>query len=125
MKKSYPLLITNRLEDCAIFYTKHFNFEIVYQQDWYVHLIHKASGSELAFMTTDAGSQPAELHAGFNGAGLVYSFEVEDAKSEYERLTKEDIQLVLKLKDEPWGQRHFILRDPAGTFIDVVQQLDM
>lgn len=28
------------------------------------------------------------------------------------------------LREEPWGQRRFALRDPSGTWIDVVQQIE-
>lgn len=125
MKKAYPLAITNQLKACAAFYVKHFKFTVVFEEDWYVHLAHEASGAELGFMASSTASQPPELHASFAGKGMVYSFEVEDAKKEFERLKKEDgIELVLELKDEPWGQRHFIIRDPAGIYVDVVQQLE-
>jgi uncharacterized glyoxalase superfamily protein PhnB len=125
MKKVYPLLITGKLKECAAFYVEHFGFTPVFEQDWYVHLVHQESGAELGFMIPDAGSQPEELHPGFNGKGMVYGIEVDDAKLEYQRLSSQlASSMVLGLKDEPWGQRHFIVRDPAGVFVDVVQQLE-
>lgn len=125
MKKVYPLLITDKLKECAAFYEEHFAFTTVFAQDWYVHLVHEQSGAELAFMAPNVDTQPQELHAGFSGQGMVYGFEVEDAASEFERLQgKEGIVVTAPLKDEPWGQRHFIVRDPAGIYVDVVQQLD-
>ena len=30
-------------------------------------------------------------------------------------------EVVIGLRDEPWGQRHFLFRDPAGTLLDIVQ----
>lgn len=124
MKKIYPLAITEKLKECAAFYAKHFGFVIVFEQDWYVQLLHEKSGAELGFMVPNADNQPKQLHSGFSGKGIVYSFEVENAKSEYQRLSGEsDISMILELKDEPWGQRHFIIRDPAGIYVDVVQQL--
>lgn len=124
MKKIYPLTITTKLKECANFYVEHFGFTKVFEEDWYVHLVHEASGAELAFMVPNAENQPKELHPGFGGKGLVYSFEVDDAAAEYKRLSgKDGIDMVYELKDEPWGQRHFIIRDPADIFVDVVQQL--
>lgn len=125
MKKVYPLAITDKLKDCSKFYVSHFNFLVVFEEDWYVHLVHKESGAELGFMKPNTESQPEQLHAGLLGSGMVYGFEVTDAKAEFERLKdKSDIDIVLKLKDEPWGQRHFIIRDPAGVYVDIVQQLE-
>ena len=125
MKKVYPLLITDKLKDCAAFYVTNFGFTPVFEQDWYIHLAHQESGAELAFMAPDVDNQPTELHSQFQGGGMVYGFEVADAKQEYERLqANSDIVFVVKLKDEPWGQRHFIVRDPAGVYVDVVEQLE-
>ena len=73
-------------------------------------------------MVPNADNQPKELHPGFTGSGLVYSFEVDDAKEEYERLSEKEVTMIVPLTDEEWGQRHFIIRDPAGTYVDVVQQ---
>jgi len=123
MKKLYPLLITDKLNDCEQFYVDLFGFKTVFKQDWYIQLLHEDTGTELAFMVSNADNQPQELHPGFTGAGLVYSFEVDDAKAEYQRLSKKDPVMVMPLTDEEWGQRHFIIRDPAGTYVDVVQQL--
>lgn len=76
-------------------------------------------------MATNVDTQPTELHSAFNGAGMVYSFEVQDAESEYQRISAlHGIDIFLALRDEPWGQRHFMLTDPAGIRIDVVQQLE-
>lgn len=125
MKKVYPLLITDKLKECAAFYGEHFGFTTVFEQDWYVHLVHEESGAELAFMIPGAENQPKELHPGFTGEGMVYGFEVEDAEREYKRLSsKKGISMIVELKDEEWGQRHFIVRDPAGVYVDVVQQLE-
>ena len=123
MKKVYPLLITEKLTECANFYVQYFGFTKVFEQDWYIHLVHEKSGAELAFMIPNADSQPKELHLGFNGNGMVYGFEVADAEEEYNRLKDTDINIVHALKTEEWGQKHFIAQDPAGVYIDVVEQL--
>ncbi len=51
------------------------------------------------------------------------TFEVEDAQAEYERLTGLGVTMSYDLKDEEWGQRHFMVKDPAGVVIDIVQHL--
>lgn len=124
MKKVYPLAVTDALKECAAFYVELFGFTVVFDQDWYQHLVHESSGAELGFMAPNMDNQPKELHPAFGGDGQVYSFEVDDAGHEYARLSeKPGLEIVLALKDEPWGQRHFILRDPAGIYVDVIQPL--
>lgn len=123
MKKIYPLLITDKLKECADFYVQRFGFEKVFEQDWYIQLLHKKSGAELAFMVPNAENQPKELHPAFSGKGLVYSFEVEDTEKEYNRLKNTGINIFYDLTTEEWGQKHFMIEGPAGEFVDVVQQL--
>ena len=36
---------------------------------------------------------------------------------------KGDLEVVLPLTDETWGQRHFIGRLPGGVLVDIVQLL--
>ena len=31
------------------------------------------------------------------------------------------LPILLPLQDEPWGQRHFITKDPNGVLIDVIK----
>ena len=116
------ITITDKIPECRDFYTKVFNFEIVFEAEWYIHFRHE-SGIELAVMQPDLSNQPKFLHGAYAGEGIVYSFEVDDAKSEYERLKASGATIIYDLTDEEWGQRHFILKDPAGVSIDVVQQL--
>lgn len=123
MKKIYPLVITDNIKETVEFYKKHFGFIAVFEQDWYVQLLHEKSGTELAFMITNVDNQPKELHAGFKGDGIVFSVEVEDAEAEWKRLEDKGLKVIVELRDEEWGQRHFIVRDPSGVYVDVVQQL--
>lgn len=122
MKKIYPLIITDKIKECASFYVEHFEFEKVFEQDWYVQLLHNKSGEELAFMVPNAQNQPKELHPAFNGNGLVLSFEVEDAQKEYDRLKDSDATIFYDLTTEEWGQKHFMIKGSAGEVIDVVEQ---
>lgn len=125
MKKIYPLLITDKLSECANFYADNFDFKKVFEQDWYIHLVHEKSGTELAFMVPNAANQPKELHPAFSGKGVVFSVEVEDAAKEYERLKKRPgVKIFYDLKTEEWGQKHFMIEGLAGEYIDVVQQLN-
>lgn len=104
------------------FYSKNFDFQVVFEADWYIHMRHE-SGVEIAVMMPNLSSQPSFLRSAYSGEGTIYSFEVDDANTEYKRLKKLGAEFVYELTDEEWGQRHFILKDPAGVSIDIVQQL--
>lgn len=119
----YPVVITARLEECKNFYVKNFGFDVLFESDWYVQMRHK-SGIELAFMKPNLSNQPEFLHSEFGRKGIIITFEVKNAKEEYEKAEKlGDLQIILQYVEEEWGQKHFIFEDPAGIFVDIVQQL--
>jgi uncharacterized glyoxalase superfamily protein PhnB len=119
----FPITITEKLTECKEFYIEYFDFSVVFEADWYIHLVHP-SGVQVAVMKPNVSNQPAFLHTQYSGEGIVYSFEVADATAEFERLKQTDIKIFLPLKDEEWGQRHFIVQDPAGVHVDVVEHLN-
>ena len=122
INKLHPLTITNKLTETADFYRTFFDFEQVFTSDWYIQLAHK-NGAEIAIMSPNLPNQPEFLHGAYGGTGIVFTFETEDAEKEYRDLQAKDVKFKLELRDEEWGQRHFILQDPSGVYVDVVQYL--
>ena len=122
IKRLFLISITPNIKECKEFYIRFFSFEVVFEADWYIHLRNE-SEVEIAFMMPNLQNQPDFLHEIFSGKGVVFSFEVDDAKAEYERIKSLQASFIQDLKDEEWGQRHFMLVDPAGMVLDIVQQL--
>ena len=116
----FPVLTTTKLIECRDFYTRHFGFTVVFEADWYVHLAAE-TGIQLGFMQPNHPTQPDFLQAAYGGSGLIYSFEVDNVDQEYEKFKKSDILILLHVRTEEWGQRHFMIKDPSGMIIDVVQ----
>jgi len=115
----YPVLMTGDVAGTAAFYRAHFGFEAVFEADWYVHLQSKADARvNLAILDGDHATIPAVARG--RTSGLLLNFEVEDVDAVYDRLSAAGLDMLLDLKDEPFGQRHFITRDPNGVLIDVI-----
>ncbi len=120
--KAHPLTITSKLTETSLFYKTYFDFTEAFTSDWYIQLTHP-SGSELGIMLPNLSSQPAFLQDTHRGSGIIYTFETDDATSLFATLKTQDAPIVYELKDEEWGQRHFILQDPAGVYVDIVEYL--
>lgn len=119
----YPVIITPGIEECRDFYVGHFGFDVVFDSDWYIQLKH-ANGIELGFMRPNLSNQPAFLHDAYSGKGIIVTYDVEDARREYEKAQQiEGLKIRYPYTEEEWGQKHFIVEDPAGVFVDVVEQL--
>ncbi len=46
---------------------------------------------------------------------------MEDVDAEFARVKKAGLPILLSLRDEAFGQRHFITKDPNGVLIDVIK----
>lgn len=117
----YPVLGSRDVTASRDFYTRYFGFEVVFDTDWYVSLRRKdAPQYELALLDPEHPTVPEGYRAPL-GSGLLLNFEVDDVDAEYTRLSKEGgLRVVLPLRDEDFGQRHFIVAAPDGVLIDVI-----
>jgi catechol 2,3-dioxygenase-like lactoylglutathione lyase family enzyme len=118
----YPVLMTDDVAGVAAFYKSHFRFRPLFESDWYVHLQSSEDpGVNLGLVAGDHETIPPEARG--RASGLLINFEVEDVDSVYERIVAAGLPILLALRDEPFGQRHFITRDPTGVLIDVVKPI--
>ena len=118
----YPVIMTDKVTETARFYTENFRFTPKFESDWYIHL--QSSEDEnvnLAILQGDHETVPEPARGKISG--LLLNFEVEDVDGEFERARKNDLPILLSLKDEPFGQRHFITSDPNGILIDVIMPI--
>jgi catechol 2,3-dioxygenase-like lactoylglutathione lyase family enzyme len=122
-KSSFVVFIVEDLDAAKSFYTSNLGFEVVFSGDWYIHLISK-SGIQIGFMLPDQPSQPEIFRKAFPGEGAIFSLEVEDADAAYEIAKSKSLHVVLELKLEDWGQRHFCIQDPNGVYLDIVQSFE-
>jgi uncharacterized glyoxalase superfamily protein PhnB len=120
----YPIIITDRLRACRDFYCDRLGFQVAFEADWIVVL---TTGAErpitVAFMHSQHPSSPP-TPAAHDGNGMFITLQVADARNEYDRLVAAGLRCELDLTDEPWGQRRFGLVDPAGMWVDVVEQIE-
>jgi uncharacterized glyoxalase superfamily protein PhnB len=117
----YPVLMTDRVAETARFYETHFRFARQFDSDWYVHLQSTEDANvNLAILDGDHATIP-EAGRGGRASGVLLNFEVDNVDAEYQRALDSALDVALALRDEAFGQRHFIVRDPNGVLIDVIQ----
>jgi len=75
---SFFVLIVNDLDSAKSFYRDNFGFNIVFENEWYLHLV-SDSGIQVAFMLPNQPSQPDIFKKQYDGNGFVLSLEVDDA----------------------------------------------
>ncbi len=121
LNSNYPVLLTDKIAETAAFYCDHFGFAKTFEADWYVSLTSKGQPVyQLALLQPGHASIPEPLTQ--PTANLILNFECENVDIVYQQLIIEkNLSCLLELRDEPWGQRHFITRDPNGILIDVIE----
>ncbi|MGR6922803.1 VOC family protein [[Actinomadura] parvosata] len=113
----YPVICTAKVAESTDFYVRLFGFEVTFEADWYVSL--RRGPYELALLDHAHPTLPAAYRRPVTG--LLLNFEVDDVDAEWGRLVAgEGLVPELALRDEDFGQRHFIVADPNGVLIDVI-----
>lgn len=116
-------IVTPHVRESHEFYTDLFGCSLVYQgeDDWFVLL--ELDGVELAFMKPGLDFMSSRFRQPHSGFGTWLTVEVDDVDSEYQRLEAAGANIVEAIRDEPWGDRHFVLVDPSGLPVDVVTHM--
>lgn len=119
----YPVLMSDDVAGQAAFYKAHFAFEALFENEWYAHLRSTEDKRvNLGIVQWDHETVPAEGRA--KTQGLLINFEVRNPDAVYERVQAAGLPILLTLRDEAFGQRHFITRDPQGVLIDVIKPIE-
>ena len=118
----YPVLMTADVAGTAAFYIEHLRFKPLFDSGWYVHL--QSSEDKRVNLGIVAGDHATIPAAGRGQAsGLLINFEVKDVEAVHERIAAAGVPILLSLRDEDFGQRHFIFADPNGVLIDVIKPI--
>ena len=119
----YPVILTQDVAGTAAFYQAHFRFSPLFTSDWYVHLqSSEDAGVNLAILDCRHETIP-EPARGSSARGLILNFEVDDPDAEYRAAQAAGLPIHTPLRDEAFGQRHFITADPNGVLIDVIKPI--
>lgn len=120
----YPVITTKKLEESTKFYTEHLNLDITFDSDWYISMkTSRGRSFELALLDYTHPSLPTAFQ--HPTQGMLLNLEVENVDSEYNRLKSSGLDMVLDIRSEDWGQRHFIIQDPNGILIDLIQNIEV
>lgn len=117
--KLWSGIITEKLEASKAFYCRLFDCGVIYDSDWFVLL--RLGQSELGFMLPNLEAQAPIFQPPFSGQGVWITIDVDDASVEYQRIAAMRVPIEVELRDEPWGDRHFVVIDPNGIGVDIVQ----
>jgi catechol 2,3-dioxygenase-like lactoylglutathione lyase family enzyme len=126
IQDSYPLIVTDRMAEARDFYVEVLGMEVAFETDWVTFMTRatEAGRAGLCLMAPGLEHQMPEHREPYRGSSLILTFQVADADGALAEFRERGVEPEVGLRNEPWGQRHFMLRDPAGIWVDIVQQVE-
>ncbi len=114
--------ITNILcEDVAVtadFYQAVLGMRRHFDSDWFIILTHDdIDGLEYGLLQKDHDIVPDIARNA--PAGVIVTFVVKDCDDVHQKALSANAPIIEPPTDMPYGQRRMLLRDPAGTILDI------
>ena len=113
-------IITEKLQETKKFYTEVLDFCVSFENEFYLLLHTPNHSAEISFLQPHHPSQKPIFQSAFNGKGIYLTIEVENVDEIYKKLKNKGVKIEIEIRDEPWGDRHFAIKDPNGIGIDIV-----
>ncbi|WP_343912984.1 VOC family protein [Aquimarina litoralis] len=113
-------IITEKLQETKTFYTEVLDFGVSFENDFYLLLHTPNQSAEISFLQPNHPSQKPIFQTAFSGKGVYITIEVENVDKVYKKLLSKGVGIEIEIRDEPWGDRHFAIKDPNGIGVDIV-----
>jgi len=118
MQRCFANILTEEVAATAAFYEELLGFTPRFASDWFVNLADPDNPVfELGILLQTSDIVPARAQRA--PAGVMLTFVVGDCDAVYDRALTLKANVVEAPRDMPYGQRRMVLRDPAGTFVDI------
>ena len=104
-----PNIKSDRPVETREFFVDLLGFELTMDLDWVMIVASPTNRSAQVIIT--GNDDPA-------APGI--SVEVDDVDAVHARAVEKGLEIAYSLRDEEWGIRRFMLREPSGTLVNVV-----
>jgi len=122
MKSLFPVICSDALPASRDYYISLLGLVPVFELDWYMQLQSPNDENlQIAFVDRQHPSVPS--HYQKTAQGVLVTIELEQVDPIYSKAKSLGLTIELDLKDEEWGQRHFMSVDPNGLLVDIVQMI--
>jgi catechol 2,3-dioxygenase-like lactoylglutathione lyase family enzyme len=109
IRRVVPNIRSDRPAETREFFVDLLGFEVAMDLDWVVTLA--SPDNPMAQITIVGNDDPS-------APGI--SVEVTDVDAVHAKAVEQGVEIAYPLRDEEWGVRRFMLRDPNGTIVNVL-----
>ncbi|HET6829879.1 MAG TPA: VOC family protein [Solirubrobacterales bacterium] len=109
ISRAVPNIRSDRPAETRDFFLDLLGFEVAMDLDWVMTVASPTNRSaQVNIIGTDDMAAPG------------ISVEVSDVDAIHARAVERGLEIAYSLRDEDWGVRRFMLREPSGTLVNVV-----
>ena len=109
INRAVPNIRSERPAETRDFFVQLLGFEVAMDLGWVVTV---ASPTNPSTQVTISGNDDM--------AAPGISVEVDDVDAVHARAVEQGLEIAYPLRDEEWGVRRFMLREPSGTVVNVL-----
>jgi catechol 2,3-dioxygenase-like lactoylglutathione lyase family enzyme len=109
IKRAVPNIRSDHPAETRDFFVDLLGFEVAMDGGWVVTV---ASATNPSAQVTVIGNE--------DPAAPGISIEVDDVDAVHTRAVEQGLEIAYALRDEEWGVRRFMLREPSGTMVNVL-----
>jgi len=107
--RAVPNIRSDRPGETRAFFVDLLGFEVAMDIDWVVTVASPGNPSvQVNIISNDDPAAPG------------ISVEVDDVDAVHTRAVEQGLEIAYPIRDEDWGVRRFMLREPSGTLVNVV-----
>ena len=107
--RAVPNIKSDRPAETRDFFTELLGFEVAMDMDWVVTLASPDNSAvQVTIISNDDMAAPG------------ISVGVPDVDAVHAAAVERGLEIAYPLRDEEWGVRRFMLREPSGTLVNVV-----
>jgi catechol 2,3-dioxygenase-like lactoylglutathione lyase family enzyme len=109
IRRAVPNIRSDRPAETRDFFVDLLGFEVAMDMGWVMTLASPANPSvQITIVGNDDMAAPG------------ITVEVEDVDAVHAKAVERGLEIAYPLRDEEWGVRRFMLRDPSGTIVNVL-----
>jgi catechol 2,3-dioxygenase-like lactoylglutathione lyase family enzyme len=109
IRRSVPNIRADRPAETRDFLVDLLGFEVAMDMGWVVTVASPTNpAAQVTIISSDDPAAPG------------ISVEVDDVDAVHARAVEADVEIAYPLRDEEWGVRRFMVREPSGTIVNVL-----
>jgi catechol 2,3-dioxygenase-like lactoylglutathione lyase family enzyme len=107
--RAVPNIRSNQPDETRAFFVDLLGFEVAMDMGWVVTVVSPTNPSaQVTIVGNDDAAAPG------------ISVEVTDVDAVHAKAVAQGFEIAYPLRDEEWGVRRFMLREPSGTLVNVL-----